>query len=187
MLRNMADYRTLARNHDFTVLWIGETVSALGSSMSMFVFPLLAYGLTRSALAAAVVEAAHLVGMVGFLLPGGVFADRYDRRRIMRRASATGVLLYGSLAAAGIAGHLTLPHLTVVAFLTGICAGVFGPAERSAVRTVVPTEHLSTALSQNQARQHVAELLGGPLGACCTAWPGGCRSRPTRSASASPG
>ena len=164
MVRNMTGYRTLARNHDFTVLWIGETVSALGSSMSMFVFPLLAYGLTHSALAAAVVEAAHLLGMVGFLLPGGVLADRHDRRRIMRTASVAGVVLYGSLVAAGILGHLTIPHLVVVAFLTGICAGVFGPAERSSVRTVVPTEHLSTALSQNQARQHVAELLGGPLG-----------------------
>ena len=164
MVRNMTGYRALARNHDFSVLWIGETISALGSSVSMFVFPLLAYQLTHSALAAAVVEAAHLLGLVGSLLPGGVLADRYDRRRIMRTASATGVVLYGSLAAAGIAGHLTIPHLTVVALLTGICAGVFGPAERSSVRTVVPTEHLSTALSQNQARQHVAELLGGPLG-----------------------
>ncbi len=164
MVRNMTGYRALARNRDFSVLWIGETVSALGSSMSMFVFPLLAYQLTRSALAASLVEAAFLAGMVGFLLPGGVFADRYDRRRIMRTASAAGLVLYASLALAGLAGHLTIPHLTVVAFLTGICAGVFGPAERSAVRTVVPTEQLSTALSQNQARQHVAELLGGPLG-----------------------
>jgi len=160
----MTGYRTLARNHDFTVLWIGETVSALGSSMSVFVFPLLTYGLTHSALAAAVVEAAHLLGLVGFLLPGGVFADRHDRRRIMRTASATGLLLYGSLAVAGVAGQLTIPHLVVVAFLTGVCTGVFGPAERSSVRTVVPNEQLSTALSQNQARQHVAELLGGPLG-----------------------
>ena len=43
-------------------------------------------------------------------------------------------------------------------------AGLFGPAEMSAVRTVVPTEQLPTALSQNQARQHVASLVGGPLG-----------------------
>ena len=34
----------------------------------------------------------------------------------------------------------------------------------SAVRAVVPTEQLPTALSQQQARQHVASLVGGPLG-----------------------
>ncbi len=46
MVRNMTGYRDLARNHDFTVLWIGQTASELGSRVSMFVFPLLAYQLT---------------------------------------------------------------------------------------------------------------------------------------------
>ena len=160
----MTGYRDLARNHDFTVLWIGQTVSELGSRVSMFVFPLLAYQLTGSALAAAAAEALHLLGLVGTLLPAGVLADRMDRRRIMRAASGAGVLLYGSLAVAGIADALTLPHLMVVALLTGAGAGAFAPAETSAVRTVVPTEDLPTALSQHQARQHVATLLGAPLG-----------------------
>jgi predicted MFS family arabinose efflux permease len=61
-------------------------------------------------------------------------------------------------------GTLTVPHLFVVALLTGAAAGVFAPAEMSAVRTVVPTEQLPAALSQQQARQHVASLVGGPLG-----------------------
>ena len=41
---------------------------------------------------------------------------------------------------------------------------LFAPAETRAVRAVVPTEDLPTALSQKQARQHVAALLGAPLG-----------------------
>jgi MFS family permease len=157
-------YRNLARNHDFTVLWIGQTVSELGSRMSTFVFPLVAFALTGSLLAAAAAEAVFLFGMAGALLPAGVLADRLDRRRIMRCASGGGVLLYASLVVAGIQDALTLPHLLVVAVLTGAAAGVFAPAEMSAVRAVVPTEDLPTALSQNQARQHVAGLLGAPLG-----------------------
>jgi predicted MFS family arabinose efflux permease len=86
------------------------------------------------------------------------------RGRLMRAASGAGVLLYASLVVAGLLGELTVPHLFVVALLTGVCAGVFTPAETSAVRDVVPTEQLPTALSQQQARQHVANLLGGPLG-----------------------
>lgn len=164
MVRNMTGYRTLARNHDFTVLWVGQTVSELGSRVSMFVFPLLAYSLTGSALVASAAEAVFLLGLAGALLPAGVWADRTDRRRVMRIASGSGVLLYASLAVAGVAGALTVPHLLVVALLTGVAAGVFGPAEMSAVRAVVPKEDLPTALSQNQARQHVAGLVGGPLG-----------------------
>lgn len=161
----MTGYRALAHNRDFTVLWVGQTLSELGSRMSMFVFPLLAYALSGSALMAAAAEALHLLGMVALLLPAGVLADRMERRRLMRAASLVGLLLYTSLAAAGIAGVLTLPHLLVVALLTGACAGLFAPAETSAVRTVVPDEDLPTAFSQQQARQHVAGLVGGPIGA----------------------
>ena len=160
----MSAYRSLARNHDFTVLWIGQTISEIGSRMSMFVFPLVAYALTGSALLAAAAEAVHLLGLAGALVPAGVLADRADRRRIMRTASGAGVLLYASLALAGMAGALTLPHLLVVALLTGVGAGLFMPAEISAVRTVVAAEELPTALSQNQARMHVAALVSAPLG-----------------------
>jgi MFS family permease len=164
MVRNVTRFRDLARNHDFTVLWVGQTISELGSRVSMFVFPLLAWQLTHSTLAAAAVEALHLLGLCGALLPAGVLADRRDRRRLMRLASGSGLVLYGSLVAAGLLGTLTIPHLAVVALLTGVGAGVFSPAETSAVRTVVPNEDLATALSQVQARQHVAGLLGGPVG-----------------------
>jgi MFS family permease len=164
MVRNVTGFRDLARNHDFTVLWLGQTISELGSRVSMFVFPLLAWQLTHSTLAAAAVEALHLLGLCGALLPAGVLADRMDRRRLMRLASGSGLVLYGSLVAAGLLGTLTIPHLAVVALLTGVGAGVFSPAETSAVRTVVPNEDLATALSQVQARQHVAGLLGGPVG-----------------------
>jgi predicted MFS family arabinose efflux permease len=160
----MASYRSLARNHDFTVLWIGQTISELGSRVSLFVFPLIAYAMTGSALLAAAAEAINLLGLTATLLPAGVLADRFDRRRIMRLASGSGVLLYGSLVVAELADGLTLPHLMVVALLTGAGAGLFAPAEISAVRTVVPAEDLPTALSQNQARLHVAGLVGAPLG-----------------------
>ena len=160
----MPGYRQLSRNRDFTVLWIGDTVSELGSALSTFVFPLIAYALSGSALTAALVEAAYLGGLCATLLPAGVLADRLDRKRIMLTASATGCAAYASLAVAGATGHLTLAHLVVVALVTGVAAGAFNPAQTSAIRSVVSTEDLPTALSQNQARQHVASLLGGPLG-----------------------
>ena len=65
----MSTYRALTRNHDFTVLWIGQTISELGSRMSMFVFPLLAYQLTGSTFVAAAAETAHLLGFALALLP----------------------------------------------------------------------------------------------------------------------
>lgn len=160
----MPSYRTLARNRDFTALWVGATVSELGSRVTTFAMPLVAYAMTGSALWAAAAEAVFLLGMVAMLLPAGILADRRDRLRIMRFSLGSGALLYASLVVAGIAGALTLPHLLAVALLTGIVTGLFSPAEYAAIRTVVATDELPTALSQQQARQHVAALVGGPLG-----------------------
>jgi MFS family permease len=128
------------------------------------VFPLIAYALSGSALTAALVEAAYLGGVCATLLPAGVLADRVDRRRIMLVSSAAGCASYTSLAVAGAVGHLTVAHLVGVALVAGIASGAFNPAQISAIRSVVATDDLPTALSQNQARQHVASLLGGPLG-----------------------
>jgi MFS family permease len=125
---------------------------------------LLAYAVTGSALWAAAAEAANILGMVVVLLPAGVLADRLHRRRLMRAASGAGFVLYGSLVVAELTVGTSIGQLLVVALLTGAAAGLFGPAETSALRTVVPDEQLPAALSQNQARQHVAALVGGPVG-----------------------
>ena len=164
IVAHMTGFRELRHNHDFTVLWVGQTVSELGTRVSMFVFPLVTYAATGSALLAGIAGGLDLLGMAIALLPGGLLADRVHRGRVMRTASGAGVLLYASLVVAAVLGALTVPHLFVVALLTGVCAGVFAPAEMSAVRAVVPREQLPTALSQQQARQHVANLVGGPLG-----------------------
>lgn len=159
----MPGYRALTRNRDFTILWIGETVSELGTTMSLFAIPLLGYHLSGSAVTAAWVEAAHLLGLCAVLLPAGVLADRVDRKRLMMACSAVGLAAFGSLALAGALGHLTLIHLAVSGLLGGAAFGCMMPAQSSAIRSVVSTEDLPTALSQNQARQHVAGLLGGPI------------------------
>jgi MFS family permease len=164
MVRDMTGYRQLARNRDFTILWVGETISELGSTMALFVFPLLGYQLTHSTLDAAFLATADMLGMAVMTLPAGVLADRYDRKRLMVCSSAAGAALYASLVVAGVLGSLTMPHLFLVALGSGVTAGIFQPAQMAAIRTVVATEDLPTAFSQNQARMHVASLLGGPLG-----------------------
>jgi MFS family permease len=159
------DFATrLRHHHDFTLLWIGQTISELGTRVSMFAFPLVTYAVTGSAWAAALVQAAELVGLATMLLPAGVLADRVDRRRLLRAASALGALAYACLTITVILGHAGVVPLLAAALCSGVAAGLFGPAELSAVRSVVPQADLPAALSLNQGRQHVAALVGGPLG-----------------------
>ncbi len=159
-----ATRRSLWRNRDFMLLWTGETVSTIGSSMSFFVFPVVGYALTHSTTQAALAGGAFSFGMVAMRLPAGVLVDRWDRKKVLLSSNVAGGLLYASLATAQLLHALTLAHLVVVALLTGVVACFFSPAEQAAVRTVVPAEQLPTAFSQNQARQHVAVLVGPPVG-----------------------
>ncbi|MBF4162648.1 MFS transporter [Nocardioides acrostichi] len=154
----------LRRHHDFRLLWVGQTLSELGTHVSSFVFPLVTYALTGSTFLAGCVGAAHLLGLVASLLPAGVLSDRVDGRLLMRSASALGALGYASLGLAAWWGHLTLTHLLVVALAGGVAAGIFMPTETVAVRRVVERDQLPAALSLNAGRQYAASIVGGPLG-----------------------
>ncbi|MDT9593509.1 MFS transporter [Nocardioides zeae] len=160
----MTGYRDLARNRDFTVLWIGETVSELGARMSAFVYPLVALAISGSPGAAALVQFAYFAGIVAALLPAGVLADRLHRRRLLRGVSLAGLTLYAVLAATLALDVLGVAGLAAGALAAGVLTGIYEPAQLSAVRSVVRTDQLSTALAQNQARGQVASLLGAPLG-----------------------
>jgi MFS family permease len=154
----------LWRNRDYLTLWTGQTISAVGSSMSTFVFPIAGYALTGSTTQAALAGTSYLVGSVATRLPAGALVDRWNRRVVMAVSAGGGALLYGALVADILLGRLTLLHLLVVALLTGVAAAFLEPAESAAVREVVPTEQLPAALSQNEARQHAARLVGPPVG-----------------------
>lgn len=127
----------MLRNSDFQVLWIGETVSQLGSTMSFFVFPLIGYAISGSTAQAALAETAYVVGQVATQLPAGALVDRWNRRRVLLAASASGAVMYGGLAVATLAGVLTIAQLSVVALLTGVAGAFFRPAETAAIRAVV--------------------------------------------------
>lgn len=149
---------------DFNRLWIGQTASEFGTQMSAFVYPLIAYALSGSTFVAALGEVGFLLGLVATLIPAGVVADRYDRLVVMRTASAVGFLLFAALVVAAVCGVLTVPQMLAAAVLAGAGTGFFGPAEGSAIRTIVAAEDLPDAMSRNAAREHAASLAAAPVG-----------------------
>ncbi|MEV4166724.1 MFS transporter [Nonomuraea dietziae] len=156
--------RPLWRNRDFLLLWWGQAASALGSTMAALVYPLLALLAGGSATAAGLVGLAGVGAGAIVRLPSGVLADRWPRKRIMICSDAIRALVVGSVATALIFDGLTLPHLVLAAVLTGVCDVLFDSAQAVAVRHVVPVEQLPRAVAQNEARAHVAGLVGQPLG-----------------------
>ncbi len=154
----------LSRNRDFVILWVGGAVSELGTSMSQLVFPLVGYAITHSTVQAGLATAALVLGEVVLRLPAGALVDRVARSRVLLATNLAAAAVYGSLAVAVLAGHLTLAHLVAAGFLSGAADAFAAPATSATVRTLVPTNQLPLAYTRLQARTRAVHLVGPPAG-----------------------
>ena len=160
----MTTTQPLRRNRDFAILWSGDAVSELGTSMSTLVLPLIGYAITGSTAKAGIAGTAALLATLVFRLPAGALVDRRPRGRVLITANLACVVLFGSLAAAALTHTLTLTHLVVASALTGVAGAFSSPATSAAIRTIVPAEQRPVAYSRLEARGHAAALVGPPLG-----------------------
>ncbi|SOD64137.1 Predicted arabinose efflux permease, MFS family [Streptomyces zhaozhouensis] len=158
------DVLPLRRNRDFLLLWSGSAVSMLGSNASGVAYPLLVLALTGAPGDAGLAGFVALLPQLLFQVPAGVVVDRVDRRRLMIACDLLCVAAIGSLAAALLAGRLTLPHILVVGFVEGVLAVTYRLAAASAVPHLVHPSQVTFALSRNEARARGAAMLGQPLG-----------------------
>ena len=154
----------LRRNRDFNLLWAGLVVSTLGTRISATAYPFLVLALTGSPADAGIVGFLATLPYLLFQLPAGVAVDRWNRKRLMLACDVGRALALATLVAAFVLDRLTLAQIMVVAFVEGTLFVVFGLAEHAAVRRLVPTAQLPSALAQNEARNRAAGMAGQPLG-----------------------
>lgn len=155
---------SLRRNREFVILWSGETLSETGTAMSSLVFPLLGYAITHSPAAAGAVASIEFVGRVLVRIVSGALVDRWARKRVLVIGNLIAAAAFAVAAGTAYAGWLSLPLLLVVALVAGAAEAFIQPAAAAAVRAVVPKSQLPVALARLQARNHLAQLVGPPLG-----------------------
>lgn len=154
----------LRRNRNFVLLWVGQLSSLTGSSASTLAYPLVVLALSGSATAAGLVGAASMAGRIVFQLPGGAWADRWDRRRVMMVSDVVGLTVAALVAVGLLFDAFPWWALLAAVFMDGAASVTFSPAESAAIPHVVPRSQLMPALAQNQARLRAARLAGPPLG-----------------------
>lgn len=154
----------LWRNRDFTLLWCGQTLSALGTRTSSIAVPLVVLALTGSVARAGLAGFVATLPYLLFYLPAGALLDRWNRRRVMLWCEAGRVVALGSIPLALWAGRLTFAHVLVAGFAAGTCYVFFSVAEKSVLPSLVTCQQLTTALAQEEAKSRGAALAGPPLG-----------------------
>jgi MFS family permease len=151
----------LLQHRDFRLLWGGETVSELGSQVSLLAIPLLAVRtLHATTFEMGLLTAASTAAFLVVGLPAGVWVDRVRRRRVMIGADLGRVLALGSVPIAYAVGGLTLVQLFVVTLTSGILTVFFDVAYQSYLPALVGREHLVEGNAKLTGSAQVAAVAG---------------------------
>lgn len=150
---------------EFFKLWLGQSVSVLGSQVTLVALPLAAVvALHASAADMGVLQALEAMPFLLFALAAGVWLDRVRRRPVMVAADIGRALVLGAVPAAAALGRLSMPVLYAVAFLAGSLTVLFDVASQAYVPSLVGRGRLAEANGRMQLSQSVASLLGPALG-----------------------
>ncbi len=151
----------------FSIVWIGQIVSVLASSMTTFGMTIWMYQKTESVTALGLIQVSFILPFLLMSPIAGVMVDRYNRKLMMMVSDlAAGIGTMSVLVLLAI-GKLEVWHLYVASALIGLGNTFQWPAYSAAISTMVPKEQYGRAngmMSLIEAGPGViAPLLAGAL------------------------
>ena len=175
-VRLLTDVTPLREIPAFRRLWLGRMLSGTGSSMTTFAITLQVYDLTRSTAAVGGIGLATLIPVLLITVPGGTFADRVDRRRLVLAVIVGQAALSAVLFALTVFGGASVWALYALVALGAALSSVSAPAQRTLVPRLVPKDQLSSAMALQRIVFQVVLIAGPALAGVITAWTGlrGC-------------
>lgn len=158
--------RSLFRHSDFLKFWAGQSISELGSEITLLALPLVAIlSLHAGALALGVLTALSFAPFILVGLPAGVWVDRIGRRRpVLIVADVGRALAIGSIPVVAALGHLVLAQLFIVGFVTGVLTVFFDVAYQSYLPALVDRDQLVDGNAKLELTRSAAQLSGPALG-----------------------
>ncbi len=152
------------RNRNFTVFWLGQGISVIGSGMALLVMPLLVYQSTGSV--ARMGQITALIG-AGNLLAGlasGILVDRLNRRLLMLVCDGCSALLYAAIPLTWWLYHPTISLLYAIALPLGFLSITGFVAYQACITNLVPPDQLTAASSSLQATVALSFIIGPLIG-----------------------
>jgi MFS family permease len=151
--------RTLA-HRNFGIYTAGGAVSLIGTWMQRIGVGWLAWELSHSGAVLGLVALADLAPTVVIGPFGGALADRVDRRRLMMIAQSLIMAQALTLYALTAAGQIEVWSLLALTLLGGVVIGFNQPARLAFVPSLVPRDHLNTAVAINSIVFNGARFVG---------------------------
>jgi Na+/melibiose symporter-like transporter len=168
---------SLWRHRDFLMLWSGQSISEIGSSVTSLALPLTAViVLKATTFQVGLLTAATYASFALIALPAGAIVDRIAKRRLLLVCDAARMLIIGSVPLAAAFGALSLGQLYAVALLAGVCTVFFDVAYQSYLPSLIPVEQLNDGNGKLGATQAFAQAAGPGLGGALVSLAGAARA-----------
>lgn len=150
-------------NGNFWKYWTGQTISNLGSSITLFALPLLVYKITGSALNLGLQTAAQMLPYLLFGLLLGAVTDRVNRKALMILVDIGRAVVIATIPLAAFMGWLSVWWIYAVGFLHSTLTICFESGQFAAIPNLVDQDDLVTANGRIQASYSGASVLGPVL------------------------
>jgi MFS family permease len=150
------------KQKDFGLFWLSLLFSAVGSQISAVAVAWQVYEITNSPFQLGLTGLFRALPVMILSLPGGVLADRMDRRKLLIITQSLAALLSLALGFLTSTGQIRVWHIYAVTFLSG-AVGIFdAPARTAMIPALVSAEQLASAYALNITWRQIA-TLGGPF------------------------
>jgi MFS family permease len=142
----------------------GSFVSNIGTWMQRVAQDWLVLELSGgSGLAVGITTGLQFLPMLLLAPYGGVIADRFSKRQILKLTQSWLALCAAALGVLAVTGLATTAHVYVIAFAFGLGTAFDNPARQSFVSEVAGPDHLPNAIGLNSATFHAARIVGPAL------------------------
>lgn len=148
---------------EFRFFFVGQTVSLLGSGMTLVALSFAILDLTGSATDVGFVFAAQGIAEAAFVLVGGVLGDRLSRRTVMISSDLVQLGTQGGTAALLLTGRAQLWQLLVLQAAAGAAAASFQPATLGLLPQIVSAARLQQANALRMLTRAIGAVAGPAL------------------------
>jgi MFS family permease len=161
----------LLRHHDFRQLFVADTISQLGTQVSMLALPLIAVlALHADPFEVGLLAACETAAFLLIGLPAGAWVDRMRRRTILITGDIGRAVVLGSVPVAWWLDALTMPQLYAVGLLTGVFTVFFDVAYQSYLPHLVGRDNLVEGNAKLEAVRGVNQIAGPTAAGLVIQW-----------------
>jgi MFS family permease len=149
-------------HREYRVLIAALAISIFGSGMWAVAMVYQVIQLGGGPLELSLVAAAGSVGLVAFVLAGGIAADRIPQRQLIIAVEGANLAVIATISGLATAGWLQLWHVAAGAFVLGVGAAFFFPAYSAILPRILPAEDLLAANGMEGTMRPVLQQAAGP-------------------------